>query len=189
MANKAPRTPVTSGMAPAAIPEASPILLAALAEFQHTEDQILNLTETLKDLKARAKYLGEHVIAECVEVEHLNEGARLPDGSVVTFRQDVKTNIRNEDRPALHQYLKDTDQDELLKHVITISVNKGSARLANALYETLQALAQGREDVTLEANTELPGPTMMAWVRQRLRDGLPIPQAVGLYAPWRAVRS
>lgn len=193
-------------------PKASPELEATLREFATLEDEIATLAETIAEKKARAKYLGENVVVELVETEHLNEGCVLSDGSEYIFERDIKAGVTKVNQPAAFEFLVDHKADGLLRRYITLSFGKDSTQQVKLFrsmiarifpqYEVgikvghapetivsalMTLLREADLNIKIEETTELPGATLMAFVRKEIKAGRSLPECFGVYAPLRAI--
>jgi len=193
-------------------PKASPELEATLLEFATLEDEIATLTEVLGEKKARAKYLGENVVVELVETEHLNEGCVLSDGREFTFERDYKASVTKANQPAAFEFLEAHNADGLLRRFLTLSFGKDSTaqiklfrsmiarifpqyevglKIGNAPETIVTALTallrEANLNIKIEESTELPGATLMAFVRKEIKAGRSLPECFGVYAPLRAI--
>lgn len=165
-------------------PTASPLLVAALAQLATIESEIGTIEETLKDKKALRKYIGEHVLAELVDHEHLNNGATLPDGTDVDFTVEYHASIATADKELAHGYLIGRGHGDLLKTMITVLLPRDELEKAALLTNVLKLLP----GVDVDTTTMLPGATLMNFVKQTLQDGGQLPACFGVYAPVRATR-
>jgi hypothetical protein len=193
-------------------PRASAQLEATLEEFATLEDEIATLDEQLKEKKARAKYLGENVVVELVETEHLDHGCILSDGREFTFERTLRCGITKDNKAAAFEYLESKGADTMLRRYLTLSFGKDSKKqvalvktmlarvlpqfevgikvgtapeeLVTALREILKAAAL---NIEIEEVTELPGATLTAFVKKELKAGRSLPEAFGVYAPLRAI--
>jgi hypothetical protein len=209
---KAPPTAPAPELPLSQRPQASPALEAALLEFSTLEDQVATLQEQLSEKKARAKYLGENVMVELVELEHLNDGCRLTDGREFTFERDVKCGIAKDKKPEAFAWLASKGADTMLKRYLTISFGKDSLRqvskiktmLAQVLpqyeigvkvgkapdtiVEAVKELLRAADvQVEVEETLELPGSTLSSFVKKEIKAGRSLPEYFGVYAPLRAI--
>jgi hypothetical protein len=193
-------------------PLASPLLEATLLEFAALEDEVSTLEETLKEKKARAKYLGENVVVELVDAEHLNDGCRLTDGREFVFERNVRCGIPVDKKPLAFQYLEEKGADTMLKRYLTLSFGKDSKRQValvktmlarvlpqyevgikvglapDSIVEALKEILRAADlNIEIEETLELPGSTLSAFVKKELKAGRSLPEAFGVYAPLRAV--
>jgi hypothetical protein len=164
-------------------PHASPLLVAALAQLATIESEIGSDEERLKDKKALRKYIGEHVLAELIEREHLNDGATLPDGTEVTFEHEYHVSVLSHHKDDAHAYLIAVDQQDLLKTTITVNVPRGKMDAAFTIVNLLKLI----DDIEVSTATTLPGPTLTKWVKEQLATLGHIPACFTVYAPVRAI--
>ena len=164
--------------------EISALMLAVMDDIAATETALLAAEETVKDLKARHAYLTQHAMVDLITHDHLNDGARLPDGSVITFERDIRASVRSDQKPIAYAYLHACGRSDLLKTTLRIDFPRAQGPLADALAR----VASDLPGVTVEQTETLAGPTMLKWVRERLAAGEAIPPAFGFFSPVRVVR-
>lgn len=192
---------------------ASPMAELVIRSFIEVNNAVAEMEEQLSALKAQRKYLGEHEMIEVLSPEEVEQGVRLENGSEWTFEQQFNCSVKNADKPAAYDYLKEQGADDLLKHTVTISLGKNSAEsskelkaliskilpdyevsvrvgkapvaLTAALYEIIHRAGM-KADV--ETTIELPGSSMRAWVVKRFKLGKEVPDCFGVYAPLQPKR-
>jgi len=165
------------------ISHASPLLVATLAQLENLTAEIATLEETVKDRKAYRKYVGENVLPELIGHEQLNDGALMPDGTCVTFEHDYHASIAPKDRAQAHQFLIENGRADLLKCSLTVSLGRNELAKEHVLVNVLRLIP----GVEVVSETQLPGPTLMKYVRERLSAGEHLPEYFGVYAPLRAI--
>lgn len=193
-------------------PMASPLLQAAMKDFEAAENLAATLEEQLKEAKANAKYIGETVLKSLVEPDDFNHGVRLPDGSEWVFEQKLKCNVPDGAKREAYEYLEEKKAGGLLRRYITLSFGKDSTEqvkqvrtmLARVLPQFEIGVKVGRAPESLRAavaailteaglnievteSVELPGPTMASFVRKEMAAGREVPPAFSVYAPLRPI--
>jgi hypothetical protein len=186
----------------------------AIRNLDDVENQISTLKEQLSGLYAERKELGEKIIPDLVEGEHLDNGVTLSDGREYTFERQYECGIAEKHKDEAHGWLAAHNADTILKRQLIIEFPKDSARVAATIktmiarilpqYEIglkvgqaplalVDAVRQILESagvtptVTISEKTLLPGPTLTSFVKKSVKAGVNLPDCFGVYAPLRAI--
>lgn len=147
--------------------------------------------ERLTELATRAKELEREIDADTVLLEEKRgeydrivrvhiptvmdelgmEEFKLVDGSKVTVKNDIKCGLTEERKPAAFQWLRETQNDGIIKTLVSLSFGKGEAAQAQEAVEALHQAGFGNA----ATDDSVHPSTLKSFVKECLENGVSIP--------------
>lgn len=164
--------------APTERPKATLERLADLANEARTlEAEIAAATTALEEKRADYDRIVRAHIPEIMGELGMEE-FKLVDGSKVTVKQDIKCGLTEERKPAGFAWLRDTQNDGIIKTQVSLAFGKGEAKDAEKAVEALHAA--GFDNAATEDSVH-PA-TLKSFVKECLENGVSIPlDTFGVY--------
>lgn len=108
---------------------------------------------------------------------------KLVDGSVVSWKEDVKCGITEENKPTAFSWLEDNDYDAIIKTRVGADFGKGEMEAARQLLALIEA-----NGVSASLDRSVHNATLKSFVKERLEAGDNIPIATFGIFPFKMAK-
>ena len=145
-------------------------------ELVNIDTEIAKKEEELKELKKLRRVLVEEKFPDATQ--GIEGKFELPDGTL-TIKNNMRTSISAENKPAVMQWLVENNYDAIIKCTANFSFGKGERGIFTEFLEHTKKFPQTLNMATDEG---VHYQTMQAWVKEYLAEGKVLPDTFGLYA-------
>lgn len=156
--------------------------VAQLAGNQlNLEDEIARLEECLDRTKAAWREIAEKALPEAIQEAGLSSFT-LTDGRKVHTKQEVYASIPKERENAAFNWLRQTNNDAIIKNTVFVEFGKGQDYQAVALLRQLAELG-----ISAMQKQAIHPMTLKAFLREQIEQGVDVPlDDFGAYIVTRA---
>lgn len=148
-----------------------------LAEKQKLlEEEVEALEAQVLNKKAELRKVAEEELPELLNMVGL-PSITLADGSIIQVTENISASITDENRGAVMTWLRANNLEDLIKNSVTVTFGKGEDKEAERLVAKITIMAK-TEDFhfgTLDQKEVVHPSTLKAFVKERLKEGLPLP--------------
>ena len=145
--------------------------ISALAEEQLRLEERLKEAEALvQDISKELRNISQVKLPEAMQALGLSAFA-LSDGSSITVKDEVFASIKEKDRPAAHQWLREMGFNDIIKNEVIVSFGRGDDDRASELGSILAANAYDNWKQKEAVHTG----TLKAFIKEQLSLGNNIP--------------
>lgn len=148
------------------------VLTSHADEVDKLAIEIEALEELLTEAKSKLRELTQFTIPQLLD--GLEGSITLDDGRKVEVKETVRASIKNENKPAAMQWLRENGHDSIIKNQIIVSLGKGREEEARKIMD----FAAQFEGTNVKNDKSVHAQTLGAWVREQLKAGVPIPHEV-----------
>lgn len=148
-----------------------------LAERQKLlEEEVEALEAQVVNKKAELRKVAEEELPELLNMVGL-PSITLADGSIIAVTENISASITDENRGAVMTWLRTNNLGDLIKNSVTVTFGKGEDKDADLLVHNIKVMAdQGSLKFgTLDQKEVVHPSTLKAFVKERLKEGLPLP--------------
>lgn len=148
-------------------------LLTTLAELVNKqisiEETITEYTECLEKLNEDLKAISEFKIPEIFDGLGLSE-IKLKDGRKVSIKRGYAATISEDNKEACFEWLKETNNDGIIKHDVTVKLKKGESDDHKKIVEFIQ-----KEGLSYEDKEHVHPATLKSFVNEQITNGVAFP--------------
>jgi len=152
-----------------------------VVQLQAAQAKVDELTQSLHEAEQSLRYLSDNVLPEFMDEVGLQGGLKV-EGGTLELEDMLTVSVPAERREEVALWLKEIDQESVMKTLVTVVFGKGKEREAEELRTSLeqQALLATKK---IDINTS----TLKSIVRRRLEEGKSVPMdTVGAHLVRRA---
>jgi hypothetical protein len=147
--------------------------ISALAEAQiKAEKDVERLEEELKNAKSFLEKIKCDMLPSAMRETGVEE-FKLVDGSKVSIKESLRAYIKNENKDSVFAWLEANNEGSIIKAEIKAAFDRG--QIENAKKLVTQLLTQGYD---AELKRDIHWQTLGSFVKNRLGDGLEIPEGI-----------
>jgi hypothetical protein len=158
-------------------------LLAELVREQRDiENTISDYTSEIEELLKKLKDVSEFKIPDLFDELGFDK-ITLKDGSKVEVKRGYAATITEENFVAAFNWLKETENDGIIKHDVIIKLKKGETEEHKKIIETLN-----EQGLTYEDKEHIHPATLKSFVNEQMTKGSDIPQDVFKIFPIRKTK-
>ena len=151
-------------------------LTAMALKIKEKEKGIEDLKQDLKKAEADLRYYRDELFPARMEEAGVIDFRLRETNEQVVLTRDMKVNVLKDNRPALHQWLRDNGHSALIKNVVSASFEAGQDEKA------LEFLEEGRsKNLSMSQQESVHSQTFMKWVRAQISANEPLPDVVEPY--------
>ncbi len=150
------------------------ILRDLVKKLSDLDGEISSLENQRVEKEQQASTLRERLIPDLMKSIGL-KNLTTEDGLGVKIREEVRATQPKEGdprRPLLFQYLERTNNSGLIKNKIVVQLPRDQNDLANRVVQAIEMLGG---NIPIERKQELHHMTMLAFLREQLKQGVPVP--------------
>lgn len=141
----------------------------------HAEARVLSLSEELKEAKEIVRHISENQMPELMEEAGMEEFT-TSDGLVrIQIKGVIRGSIPKATEEVAFKWLEEHGDGELIKRQFTIDFGKGDDKWADKFERDLR---QRKRPLNVRRKKAVHPQTLVAFVRERLEQGIPIPMNV-----------
>lgn len=150
-------------------------------QMQNTQQKVSQLEEDLKREKESLRKLSdEDLPSKLQEIGIVN--FELDDGSVVQVKENISAHIKEENRVAAYEWLRDHGLDDIIKNTVVCSFGREEDDKASDFF----AFAK-KEGFEPQQNSSIHPSTLKAFAKDRIAQGEEIP--MDLFGIWVGQRA
>ena len=150
-------------------------------QMQNTQQKVSQLEEDLKREKESLRKLSdEDLPSKLQEIGIVN--FELDDGSVVQVKENISAHIKEENRVAAYEWLRDHGLDDIIKNTVVCSFGREEDDKASDFF----AFAK-KEGFEPQQNSSIQPSTFKAFAKDRIAQGEEIP--MDLFGIWVGQRA
>ena len=158
--------------------------VVALAEQQlELEDQLAALERQTEETKLALRKISETDLPEAMREAGI-ESYTLTGGKKVGVETKTFASPRKEQQPEMLEWLEENDHADIIKHVLTISFDRGEDERAQELVELIH---QRYPRQKMDDKRTVHPMTLSAFVREELREQRDLPDAFGVVTLTKSV--
>lgn len=150
--------------------------LATVAQLANEQLRLLKLVSDkereLEDARSQLAKVQKGDLPTLVESMGMRKFV-LTNGFVVSIEEKIHAGITQENQERAFEWLKETDNDGIIKNKVEVPFGKGQDDEASALMEVLK-----KHGYSYSNSRSVHPSTLKAFVKRRLEDGLPTPTDV-----------
>ena len=150
-------------------------------QMQNTQQKVSQLEEDLKREKESLRKLSdEDLPSKLQEIGIVN--FELDDGSVVQVKENISAHIKEENRVAAYEWLRDHGLDDIIKNTVVCNFGREEDDKASDFF----AFAK-KEGFEPQQNSSIHPSTLKAFAKDRIAQGEEIP--MDLFGIWVGQRA
>ena len=150
-------------------------------QMQTTQQKVFQLEEDLKHAKENLRKLtDEDLPSKLQEIGIVN--FELDDGSVVQVKENVSAHIKEENRGAAYEWLRDNGLDDIIKNTVVCTFGREEDDKASDFFSFAK-----KEGFEPEQNSTIHPSTLKAFAKDRIAQGEEIP--MDLFGVWVGQRA
>jgi len=131
------------------------------AEQVKLENQIVVAERQLADLKAKLAAMRTEALPEAMKQLHLTE-IKLDNGATVSVKDDLNCNIKADNKPAAHAWLREHGHGDIIKNDLTFSFGPGEREVCDEII----SVADDR-DWEYSIKEAVHAQTLNAWAKRQ----------------------
>ena len=133
------------------------------------EKEIAELEEVVKERKDQQRKLLEDIIPGML-AELGMKAFKMADGSQIEVKAFYSASIKEENRAAAYEWLRDHGYDDIIKNTVSVRFGRNEDQLADRLINQLR-----EQNYPVEQAQKVEPPTLKAWVREMVEQGTEFP--------------
>ena len=149
--------------------------------MQTTQQKVFQLEEDLKREKENLRKLSdEDLPSKLQEIGIVN--FELEDGSIVQVKENVSAHIKEDNRVAAYEWLRDNGLDDIIKNTVVCTFGRKEDDKASDFFSFAK-----KEGFEPEQNSNIHPSTLKAFAKDRIAQGEEIP--MDLFGIWIGQRA
>ena len=156
--------------------------VGALAKrAKELEAEIKELEDTVDERKQQQRKLLEETIPAMLQELGLSKFSML-DGSEITVKPFYSASIKEENRAAAYEWLREHGYDDIIKNTVSVRFGRNEDQLCETLLNQLR-----EQNYPVEQAQKIEPQTLKAWVREQVERGSEFPtELFGVYVGQKA---
>lgn len=156
-------------------PETLKRITTLCADAKAYEELIAVKEKEISEIKAKVARITEDWLPAMLNEAGVAE-IRLDDGRKIKLEDVIRANIKEEDRPAAHEWLRKHDFGSLIKTEVTATFGMGEEKKAAKLYEQIIKKYEG-----VSKTESVHSSTLRAFVAEQLAKGGTLPMSINYH--------
>lgn len=137
-------------------------------------EELASMELAVSELKAEVRELNEKTFPDLMDELSLVE-LPMTDGTTLVVKDVVAASITKANQEAAFGWLRDNNEADLIKHVMSMSFTRGEDDKAEAVRKLIP------KDVGIVDKESVPPQTLSAWARRHLAAGKEFPDSITVF--------